>query len=684
MILLFKNMDLKWKISIILTLIVIIVMAAVAFFTYDYTQEVMSNQIDQRINLIRENQRQEILSQLTRLQDRTEYFASFEDVYNLVNMSTYYIEDGQIIDLAGGGWMSTFTNRATLLKENNRMFAETQFSYVTTADGMVLVDSRIENEDNIYDYAGIKLPEEQYKNVSSETVHIIDDKPLVLFSAPINKETETGEETIGYYVMATSLDVFYSDTLESMENVASFRLINGDGFILSSLTKSEMGTKIEDKWTLDKINQQTESDLIINDNQTEYFDRISNRYNIYMAIDVPLAVINGPVNNIRNIILVIALIGVVILFLANYILLNWQLKPLNKLIASFEQLAAGKLGENILITKTVDKDDEIGKLSKSFNNMVGQFKDVIQNINLASDEVEESSGHLKVVSTEVGNVSTQVAQSINEVASGADNQAASVENINHRIQSLAKDIEKLKDSNQEVETLADQMEDAAAGGKIEMDKVSKQMQKIRNAIQEVAAGISNLESISDEIDEILNIINNIAEQTNLLALNAAIEAARAGEAGRGFSVVADEIRELAEESVSSAGEIRKLVEDVKSETKTASVRMTEGINEIQNGEEVVGSAENSFADIEQKIKNAAAGIDSSIKIVADVDRYSEEIVGEVSEIASISEQTSANTEEVAAASEEQNASIEEIISLADSLAEMSANLNSLVNKFDLN
>lgn len=684
MILLFKNMDLKWKISIILTLIVIIVMAAVAFFTYDYTQEVMSNQIDQRINLIRENQRQEILSQLTRLQNRTEYFASFEDVYNLVNMSTYYIEDGQIIDLAGGGWMSTFTNRANLLKENNRMFAETQFSYVTTADGMVLVDSRIENEDNIYDYSGVKLPEDQYKNVSSETVHIIDDKPLVLFSAPINKETETGEETIGYYVMATNLDVFYSDTLESMENVANFRLINGDGFILSSITKNEMGTKIEDKWTLDKVNQQVKSDSIVIDDQTEYFDRISDRYNIYMAIDVPLAVINGPVNNIRNIILVIALIGVVILFLANYILLNWQLKPLNKLIDSFEQLAAGKLGENILITKTVDKDDEIGKLSKSFNNMVGQFKDVIQNINLASDEVEESSGHLKVVSTEVGNVSTQVAQSINEVASGADNQAASVENINHRIQSLAKDIEKLKDSNQEVETLADQMEDAAAGGKIEMDKVSKQMQKIRNAIQEVAAGISNLESISDEIDEILNIINNIAEQTNLLALNAAIEAARAGEAGRGFSVVADEIRELAEESVSSAGEIRKLVEDVKSETKTASVRMTEGINEIQNGEEVVGSAENSFADIEQKIKNAAAGIDSSIKIVADVDRYSEEIVGEVSEIASISEQTSANTEEVAAASEEQNASIEEIISLADSLAEMSANLNSLVNKFDLN
>lgn len=227
------------------------------------------------------------------------------------------------------------------------------------------------------------------------------------------------------------------------------------------------------------------------------------------------------------------------------------------------------------------------------------------------------------------------------------------------------------------------MEDAAAGGKVEMNKVSDQMKKIRNTIQEVASGINSLESISDEIDEILNIINNIAEQTNLLALNAAIEAARAGEAGRGFSVVADEIRDLAEESVNSAGEIRKLVEDVKLETKNASTKMGEGLNEIENGEEVVNRAEDSFGEIESKIKNAANGISDSITIVDDVDKYSQEIVDEVEEIASISEQTSANTQEVAAASEEQNASIEEITTLADSLAQMSTNLNGLIKKFEL-
>jgi len=684
MSLLWDKIDLKWKLSIILSAIVIAVMAAVSFFTYNYTQDVMSDQIDQRIDLIRQNQREQILNELTRLKNRTKYFSSFEEIYNLLNMSNYYVDGEKLTDLAKGGWMNTFISRADLIRDNNKMFDETQFSYLTSANGIVLVDSRIEDENNIYDYSGKILPKNQYKSISSEEVHIINGEPHILFGSEVTKNTNGVKEVIGYYVMATNLDVFYSNTLESLKNVSDFRLINNDGYILSDLNKKLMGKKIEDNWINNQINNNEKSSIRVANGKTQYFDQISEEYGIYMAIDVPLSVINGPVNNIRNIILLIALVGVIILFVSNYLLLNWQLKPLKTLIKAFNKLAEGNISEKVLITNTINKDDEIGMLSKSFNNMVKKFREVIVSINKSSDEVEESSIYLKEVSKEVGNVSTQVAQSINDVASGADDQAASVDNINQQIKILANDIEELKQSNQEVEMLAEDMEKAASGGKTEMDKVTSQMAKIRNSIQEVASKISNLELISNEIDEILNIINNIAEQTNLLALNAAIEAARAGEAGRGFSVVADEIRDLAEESVNSSGKIRKLVEDVKEETQTASLLMDEGINEIQNGEKVVGSAENSFSDIENKVINVSTGVANSIKIVADVDRYSDEIVKEVAEIASISEETSANTEEVAAASEEQNASIEEITSLADSLANMSVNLNELVNRFNFN
>jgi methyl-accepting chemotaxis protein len=643
----------------------------------------MSDQIAEKIDLIRNNQRGKILGEIKDIKEMTQYFSESSDIKGLISMNNYFIKDGKLVELTNV-WSSLITKNSDILTQNNGMLAASEFSYITNENGVVVADSRIGNTDNIKEYVGKKLSENEYSKVLNEEVHIYNGKPYVLFNSKINAEGAEEDGPTGYYVMAMSLDIFYSDSLQSLTSISSFKLLNSNGYILSSSDKSLMGNQIDDSWYETQINSSQESAVRDLENRKQYFDQISNQYGIYMAIDVPLNVINGPVNNIRNIILFISIVGILILFLANYFLLSWQLKPLKMLIRAFDNLAAGKLTDDVMLIETAKKEDEIGKLSKSFNNMIREFKDIISEINNASDEVEESSNYMREVSNEVGNVSTQIAKSINDVAVGADNQAESVDTINQQIKTLAEDIEKLKNSNQEVEKLADEMENAATDGKSEIDKVSNQMAKIRNAIEEVAAGISNLETISNEIGEILNIINNIAEQTNLLALNAAIEAARAGEAGRGFSVVADEIRELAEESVNSAEEIRKLVEDVKVETKTASSRMDDGIDEIQNGENVVSSAEDSFGDIENKIKNAATGIESSLKIVEDVDSYTEKIVHEVGEIASISGETSANTEEVAAASQEQNASIEEITSLADSLAEMSANLNQSVKRFDLN
>jgi len=167
---LLKDLDLKWKISLILSIVVIIVMTAVSLLTYGYTKDIMSNQILDKIKIIKENQRETIISEIDRLQDRIEYFASFEKIYNLVNMSDYYVNEGELIDITQGTWLNTFIDRSNLITNNNRMLEDVKFSYVTTKNGVVLADSRIDDENNIKEYIGKILDEEKYKYVSNEQV----------------------------------------------------------------------------------------------------------------------------------------------------------------------------------------------------------------------------------------------------------------------------------------------------------------------------------------------------------------------------------------------------------------------------------------------------------------------------------------------------------------------------------
>lgn len=678
-----KNLNLKWKISLILALVVVLVMISVSFITYNFTQNIMTEQINEKIAMITQSQNKEIIYTLERYNRTVESFSKSSSLRELLNLSQFYIKEGALIeDLSLGGWKNMFKERIEQLQDNNNFLEAAAFSYVTDVNGIKILDSRADDDSQIDKYLGEQMGAEYFKTSSSDSFKIIGGSRYILFNHPIWK-TDAKEELLGYYVLAADYDLYYSENIENTDAVSSFSVFNQEGYILSDNNRSKIGEKTANSWYSKQIAAKVESGQRQKEDVKQSFEKLSDQYNLYIALEVPTEIIQGPVNRLRNILVIVALIGIIVLFIASYLLLKWQFKSLDKLVDSFAKLAEGQLNSDVLLQQEAAKNDEIGKLSQAFNQMVERFRDVLLNINQTSETVEESSTNLKDVSEEVGSVSTQVAQAINDVAEGAENQAKSVNRMNSGVKNLASDIEELKKSNVEVEQLAQDMKTAAAGGKVEINKVSEQMLNIKESIQNVAAGINNLEAISNEIDEILNIINNVAEQTNLLALNAAIEAARAGEAGRGFSVVADEIRELAEETVGSADKIRKLVKEVKEETNNASSKMDTGIKETRNGEKVVKRAENSFIEIEAKINNATAGIDSSMEIVKNINRYSDQIVAEIESIAKISETTSANTQEVAASSEEQNASVEELASLANHLAEMSAELNKLVNQFEL-
>ncbi|MFP4661282.1 MAG: methyl-accepting chemotaxis protein [Halanaerobiales bacterium] len=385
-------------------------------------------------------------------------------------------------------------------------------------------------------------------------------------------------------------------------------------------------------------------------------------------------------NMVTYYIIIGGIIFLIVLFLVIFITIRkFLLKPIHTIKNAMKNVANGDLKQNIVIKSR----DEVGELANDFNTMVNNLKKIVSSINKATEEVTVASSSMQSSSHEVADIFQVVSDTIDHVASGSDKQAFSVEKINSEVLNLDKRLKGIENTNMMVENLAMDMNEATIVGSDKMEDVSGQMDNIKKSISEVEDQINGLNDIIKEIDSILDMINSVSEQTNLLALNAAIEAARAGESGRGFSVVADEIRELAIDSSTSADQIRNLVNKIKEETQQSTQKMLDGNKEIDNGAFVVESANKAFENIKEGLNKLIQGIKESTDEIGYTSRNSKMIVENVQSIAGISEETTASAEEMSSSSKKLTSYIYGIINNNNKLGEVVSELNQVVNKFEI-
>jgi methyl-accepting chemotaxis protein len=345
---------------------------------------------------------------------------------------------------------------------------------------------------------------------------------------------------------------------------------------------------------------------------------------------------------------------------------------------SVELISKGELYKNIKQNNDFQKVDTLGE---SLGLMVGNLSNALTEIAGSSKRISLSSQELNTGIDQITKSAEQIAATAQHVAIGSEGQVKSVEEVTSAINQMSIGVQQIASNAQSVSTSAEQATKYADFGRDAIDNAISQMESIRRTVDGSAEVIRELGHKSQAIGNIVDLIRNIADQTNLLALNAAIEAARAGEQGRGFAVVADEVRKLAEQSASATKEISDLITAVKEETSRAVRSMDLGTKEAAQGTVVVSDAGNAFLDIRKAVEGVSKQINEVSNAAQEMASGSSQVVKSVETIAFIAQETSGQTQNVAAAAEEQTASMEEIRHWVNSLSNMSIQLDNIVKKF---
>lgn len=329
----------------------------------------------------------------------------------------------------------------------------------------------------------------------------------------------------------------------------------------------------------------------------------------------------------------------------------------------------------------VTTNDDIGHLGTAFNDMTNNLRDLVEKVSQSSGLVASTSQELTHGSEQSAQASNQITIAITEVSDGTEKQLSVVENATHIVSNMLNGINQILISSKVVANTSEKTAESALEGSRAIDKTIDQMNNIEQTVKSSAQVIDNLRERSDEISQIIGTISTIAEQTNLLALNAAIEAARAGEQGRGFAVVADEVRKLAELSSEAAKQISALIVEIQNDTQEAVAAMHKGTQEVSIGTEVVGTADRAFKEINDLVNAVSRQVREITMEIQQTANASNEIVEAVSEINHISRTIADQTQTVSAATEEQSASIEEIASASQMLYKMALELEASLTKF---
>ncbi|WP_338449918.1 methyl-accepting chemotaxis protein [Niallia oryzisoli] len=356
-------------------------------------------------------------------------------------------------------------------------------------------------------------------------------------------------------------------------------------------------------------------------------------------------------------------------------------RPIRIMNARLKEIAEGEadLTQEIMIKSR----DELGEMASSFNQMIGNLRELIRQVSMNAEQVAAASEQLSASSEETTKATELIAATVQEVAVGTDRQVQSLNETDQTIYDLTSLVTQIAVNSDIVSKTSVQASEKAADGNQSVTNIICHMDDINETVNHLSQKVKTLGERSGQINEIIGVITGIADQTNLLALNAAIEAARAGEHGRGFAVVADEVRKLAEQSSESARQISSLISVIKKDTDNTVESMDDTTIKVSDGIQLIREAGNSFKQIEEAVQEVTSQIQEVTAAVHQLSAGADDMVSSMTVVAKVSEEIADGTQNMSASTEEQVAAMEEIAASSSSLTRMAEELHDLIKKFKI-